>query len=466
MSERSERTAAYWCQYAWLADPTDGRSAVLADGVLVGISGDRIATIERGVAAPPAGAVRLDGVSVPGFANAHSHAFHRALRGRTHGRRGTFWTWRDQMYGLAATLDPDTYEALATAAYAEMALAGYTAVGEFHYLHHQPGGRPYDDANEMGRRLLTAAARAGVRITLLDACYLAGGIGEPVDAVQQRFSDGSAERWLGRVGALSTELDGGSDDAGRAQCGVAIHSVRAVEPAAMATVARFAAERNMALHAHVSEQPAENEACLDAYGVTPVGLLHRHGILGDRFTAVHATHLTTDDIDVLAATRSRCCICPTTERDLGDGIGPTAELRRTGGLCIGSDSHAVVDPFEETRAVELDERLRAGRRGVHDPGALLDAATRSGYAALGWDGGAVAVGGLADVVTVGLDSPRLAGADLDEAAGAIVFGASAADVRHVVVGGELVVSDGAHRTIDVAAELDRTVRRAWTLVQR
>ncbi len=335
-----------------------------------------------------------------------------------------------------------------------MLLAGYTVVGEFHYLHHQPGGVPYADANEIGRRLLRAADTAGVRITLLDTCYLHGGFGVAPNTVQRRFSDGTAAAWAERVTALA---DGASP---RARLGAAVHSVRAVDPEAIADVAAWASERGAVLHAHVSEQPQENTDCLAAHGCTPVELLARHAGIDERFCAVHATHLTSRDLGLLAAGRAVCCICPTTERDLADGIGPTAALG-AGRLCLGSDSHAVIDPFEEARAVELDERLASGRRGTHDPSALLRAATVEGYRALGWHGGTIAPGSVADLVTVGLDGVRLAGHDRADPAASVVFAATAADVRQVVVGGEHVVRDGAHRAIDVAAELDRSITDAW-----
>jgi len=443
-----------WCERALLnRAPGDPAEA----GVVLTIEGATIAAVDTGVAAPPPGAEVLSGLTLPGFVNAHSHAFHRALRGRTHGGAGgTFWSWRDRMYELAARLDPDGYEALATAAYAEMVLAGYTAVGEFHYLHHAPGGARYGDPNELGHRLVGAARRAGLRITLLDTCYLHAGPGRDAEGVQRRFSDGTADAWAERVAALA---DSAADDA--VAVGAAIHSARAIDPPAIAAVAAWASSRDAVLHAHVSEQQRENDECLAAYGCTPVQLLADHGALGERFTAVHATHLAPDDIALLGGGRCRCCLCPTTERDLADGIGPAGALRAAGaGLCIGSDSHAVVDPFEETRAVELDERLATGRRGTHPAGQLLWDATAEGAASLGWRAGVLQPGWLADLVTIGLDGPRLAGTG-DDLAAAAVFAASAADVRHVFVGGRHVVADGVHRTIDVAAALDRSIAAVW-----
>jgi formiminoglutamate deiminase len=430
---------SYWCELAWLGGEAPESNVLLA------VNGDSFADVEIGVDAPP-GVTRLAGLTLPGFANAHSHAFHRALRGRTHGGRGSFWTWREQMYSVAATLDPDAYFRLARATYAEMALAGITAVGEFHYLHHEAGGHPYNDPNEMGRALIAAANEAGIHMTLLDTCYLHGGFDQPPDEVQQRFSDGDADTWAERVAMLAADPD--------AEIGAAIHSVRAVDPASCATVASWAAGDGRPLHAHVSEQPAENQACLAAHGQTPTGLLAEAGALGPRFTAVHATHVTDGDVELLGGAGCCCCLCPTTERDLADGVGPARALIDAGAsLSLGSDSHAVIDMLEEARAVELDERLASGERGHHNAASLLRAATSGGHAAIGRDGGWLKAGAPADLVTIDLDSVRLAGVTPESALESAVFAATAADVREVVVGGRQVVSDGRHADLDVAAEL-------------
>ena len=439
-------TGAWHAELAWL-----GPERGVAERVLVEVEGERIAAVTEGVD-PPAGATRLGGVTIPGMANGHSHAFHRALRGRTHRGRGDFWSWRELMYRVAGALDPDSYLELATAAYGEMALAGIAAVGEFHYLHHDPAGRPYADPNRMGETLAEAAARAGIRLTLIDTCYLRAGLdGQPLAGPQVRFGDGDADAWAERAGALR--------DRPGLRVAAGIHSVRAVDPAAMATVAAWAAERRAPLHLHLSEQRAENEACVAATGRTPAALASSTGVLGPRTTAVHATHLTAEDVGLLGATRTTACFCPTTERDLADGVGPARALADAGSpLCRGSDSHAVVDLFEEARAVELDERLATGRRGHHQPPDLLAAATGSGMDALGWDAGRLAPGRLADLVTVGLGSVRLAGARPADAVDQLVFAATAADVTSVVVSGRQVVRDGQHVLVgDVAAALDRAI---------
>jgi formiminoglutamate deiminase len=443
--------SAWHAELVWL-----GPARGVAEQVLLEVDGDRIAAVTEGVE-PPAGARRLPGLTIPGLANAHSHAFHRALRGRTHRGGGDFWTWRERMYELAGQLDPDGYLELARAAYAEMALAGVTAVGEFHYLHHDPAGRPYADPNRMGSALIEAAGQAGVRLTLIDTCYLRAGLGgEPLAGVQRRFGDGDAAAWAERAGAL--------DDGPMMRVVAGVHSVRAVDPAAMTAVAAWAEGRRAPLHLHLSEQRAENQACLAVTGRTPAALAEAAGVLGPRTTAVHATHLTGDDIARLGATRTSVCLCPTTERDLADGVGPASALASAGSpLCLGSDSHAVVDLFEEARAVELDERLVTERRGHHRPADLLQAATAAGMDALGWDAGRLEPGRLADLVTVGLDSPRLAGARPAEAADQLVFAATAADVRQVVVGGRRVVEDGRHLLVgDVPAALAKAIAAVWS----
>ena len=287
-----ERASALWCELAWLG----GERAVA--GVLVEMEGDRIGEVAVGVSEPPPRATTLPGLTIPGMTNAHSHAFQRALRGRTQAERGDFWTWRRRMYEVAESVEPDSYFALARATFAEMALAGVTTVGEFHYLHHGRGGTRYEDANAMGSALMDAAREAGIRITLLDTCYLQGGIGREAEGVQLRFSDGTADAWAERVGGL--------EESAMARAGAAIHSVRAVDPKSAAVVAAFAGERSRPLHAHVSEQPAENDDCLAAYGKTPTTMLADAGALSERFTAVHATHLQENDFAALSG--SRCGI--------------------------------------------------------------------------------------------------------------------------------------------------------------
>ncbi|MEU6374140.1 formimidoylglutamate deiminase [Streptomyces sp. NPDC046909] len=435
----------YWLEHAWLDTHVE-------PGVAVEVADGRITAVRLDVETPPSGAEPLRGLTLPGLANAHSHAFHRALRGTVQVGSGTFWTWREVMYSFADRLTPETYHALARAVYAEMALAGITAVGEFHYLHHAPGGTPYADPNAMGEALIAAAADAGIRITLLDTAYLSSGFGQAPNTHQLRFSDGSADAWAERCSVLK-ERD-------HARIGAAIHSVRAVPAAQLATVARWAEERRAPLHVHLSEQTAENDACQEAHGCTPTQLLALHGVLGPRTTGVHNTHLTAEDISLLGGSGTGTCMCPTTERDLADGIGPAVALQNEGSpLSLGSDSHAVIDLLEEARAMELNERLRTRTRGHWTAAALLRAASADGHAALGWDeAGTIEPGALADLTTVALDSVRTAGPLPRLGAETAVFAATAADVRHTIVGGRHVVRDGAHTLVpDVPGALARAV---------
>lgn len=425
----------YWCEQAAL--PGGVRRSVRVEVV-----DGRIRDVRPDVAALPDDVV-LRGIVLPGLANGHSHAFHRALRGRTHDDGGNFWTWREAMYAVTHRLDPDTYRSLATAVFAEMVLAGYTVVGEFHYLHHAAGGRPHDDPNAMGVALVEAARAAGIRITLLDTCYLEGGLTAgghvPLDDVQQRFSDGSVAAWAERVDLMS-------DDA-TTRIGTAVHSVRAVPAHDLAAVGEFAARGGRPLHVHLSEQPGENLACEGFYGCSPTELLAKEGLLTPATTVVHATHLSDRDIGLLGAARATACFCPTTERDLADGIGPARRLHDAGApLSLGSDQHAVIDPFEEVRGVESHERLDSLERGRFHPAELLDVATSHGYRSLGWeDGGVIAPDQLADLVAVRLDSPRTAGCNPEQ----VLYAATSADVTDVVVAGEQVVTAGQHHLGDV-----------------
>jgi formiminoglutamate deiminase len=425
----SDAPSTLWCELAWL-----GGDRPVA-GVVIELDGARIAAVATGVALPPAGAAQLGGLTLPGLANAHSHCFQRALRGRTEApARGSFWTWRSEMYALAERMDEARYEALARATFAEMALAGITLVGEFDYLHHSAA-------------TVRAAAAAGVRLTLIDACYLEGGLA--------RFRDASVEHWCARMQQLERSGPLGGE---RVRPAAAIHSLRAVTPPDAARVAAFAAERDWPLHAHVSEQVRENAEVLERYGATPTALLAAAGALSARFTAVHATHMSSADLALMAAAEAYCCMCPTTERDLADGIGPVA-----GRLTLGSDSQSIIDPFEEARAVELDHRLATGTRGSFGAAQLAGALTVDGYASLGWsEGGTITVGALADLSTVSLGGVALAGTAADHALESVIFAGGATDVSDVFVGGRRVVRDGAHVSIDVAAELADAVTRAWS----
>ncbi len=421
----------YSLQRAWV----DG---AVYDDVLVEVAGGRFTRVTPDVAAADVPrATRLAGLTLPGLANAHSHAFHRALRGRTQRERGTFWTWREQMYDVAGRLTPDSYRELAAATFREMVAAGYTSVGEFHYLHHQADGRPHDEPNAMRDALRDAAETAGIRLVLLDTAYLSSGFGAPPEGVQVRYSDGSGAAWAARAGAGPA----------------AIHSVRAVP---RDELHHFRGRHP--LHVHLSEQVAENDACLAAYGLTPTGLLHAEGLLGPGTTVVHATHLTDEDVELLGSTRTNACLTPTTERALADGIGPARRLADAGcRLSVGSDSHAVVDPFEELRGLEMHERLATQARGHFTATELLDVATAHDVLGLG-DVGRIEVGARADLVTLDTASPRTAGTGADEHTA--VFAATGADVTHVVVDGRVVHRHGDEPSVGGA--LAETIGRIWS----
>jgi formiminoglutamate deiminase len=335
-----------------------------------------------------------------------------------------------------------------------MVLAGFTCVGEFHYLHHAPGGARYADPNAMGHALIEAARDAGIRITLLDTCYLAGGLDstgyQPLSREQARFGDGDVTGWRARVDGLR----GG----GHARIGAALHSVRAVPADALPAFAE--ATEGVPMHVHLSEQPAENEACQAFHGCSPTELLASAGLLGPSTTAVHATHLTDADIALLGSTGTTACFCPTTEADLADGIGPARELFDAGSpIALGTDQHAVVDPLVEARSLEYGERLRSGRRGRFTPSELLGFATRSGNRALGWpEAGSIVVGAPCDLVAVRADSPRTAGCLPDQ----LVTAATASDVDTVVVTGRVVAREGRHETLGtVGTSVAEVIEVLW-----
>jgi formiminoglutamate deiminase len=430
----------FWCELAFVA-------GTIERGVRV-TCGDDGAITKVDVGANQDGAPVLTGVVLPGLANTHSHAFHRALRGRTNAR-GSFWTWREEMYRIANLLDPETYLELATATYAEMVMAGFTAVGEFHYLHHQPDGTPYSDPNHMGEVLREAATRAGIRLTLLDTCYLSGGIGQPLRPEQLRFGDENADRWAERMSALS------ADD--NTKIGAALHSVRAVPEEAMTTVAEAAKSRP--LHVHVSEQVQENGECLAIYGVTPTQLLATHGVMGPRTTAVHATHVEPADITTLASSSAGVCLCPTTERDLGDGIDSGFALAQAGvPISLGTDQHVAIDAFEEMRGIEMNQRLNEQARGLFPPDQLIRISSEQGHRALGWhNAGRIAVGAPCDLVAVNLDSVRTSGSEPEQ----VVMAATSADVTTVVVGGRVMVSEGKHQVTNVPRILREAITPLW-----
>ena len=378
---------------------------------------------------------------LPGLANVHSHIFQRALRGsvqrRDPSQADSFWTWRETMYKLAGRLNSSDLERVARNAYAECLEAGFTAVGEFHYLHRLSGAADPEDVLESSRVLLRAAAQTGIRITLLWTVYHQGGFDRPLEDRQRPFRTDDLAAVSRALDALSHEIDGS-----RSALGIAIHSVRAVPRGWFGPLAELARAREIVLHAHVSEQPAEVKACLEATGLTPIALLDQEGALSPRFTGVHATWLEPEDVSILSRTGSGVCVCPTTEGDLGDGFAPTEALITAGiPLSIGSDSHAVIDPFAELRALEYHARAQTGSRCVlvDEHGAvgprLLRIGSEHGYAALGLD---------RDGDRVVIDEEARAMSALDEPLGAIMTAGHPGVVERVEVAGELLVEGGKH----------------------
>ena len=408
---------------AWLGDD------VLAEDVLVETEDGAITSVTPD--AEPGEARKCEGILIPGLVSAHSHAFHRLLRGRTHSGGGDFWAWREAMYAVASELTPSSYRTLARNVFTEMLQAGITTVGEFHYVHHQPDGTPYEDPNAMAMALIEAAQEVGIRMTLLDTAYLTSTVyGDPPTPGQARFSDGSIESWGYRIEDLL-----GRADSEFLRIGAAAHSVRALSPADLEYAAEVAAEHELPLHIHASEQPAENEDCLRAHGVTPIGLLADVGFLGPRTTIVHGTHVSKEDIALVARSGADVCFCPTTEADLGDGIGPADEYSKAGvPLSLGSDSNAVIDILAEAERLEAHDRLRLQRRGVHSPRSLMLAATEVGATSVGWKAGRIAPGYLADLVALDISSHELAGTPADLAS--IALHATRASVNRVIVGGK------------------------------
>jgi formimidoylglutamate deiminase len=423
--------------------------------------------------------------------NAHSHAFQRVIRGRTEYRGArasdSFWTWREMMYAAAARLAPeDVYDA-SRMAFMEMALGGITAVGEFHYLHRTPEGTGYDDPNLLAREVVRAAGDVGVRIALLRVAYARAGYRKEPDARQRRFIEPDPETFLRHADALARDLGGdapeGVGTADRAPAlawlGVAPHSVRAVTVEHLRELSAYARARELPLHMHVAEQPAEVEACLAETGRTPVALLADEGLLGPNFTGVHAVHVTPDEVARLAAAGACVCACPTTERNLGDGVVPADALFGAGvRVALGTDSHAQIDLLEDARELEYHLRLTTLRRNVLAPeGAaaedegggmsalaarLFECATTSGARSIGARAGSFEPGSAADFFTVALDDPSVAGAVEEDLLPAVVFSLTRAAVRETAVGGRLITEDGRHPAQEqIVSRFAALQRRLW-----
>jgi len=414
---------------------------------------------------------------LPGLVNAHSHAFQRVIRGRTEYRTSeggdSFWTWREMMYSAAMRLSPEDLYDASRMSFLEMALSGITSVGEFHYLHHAPDGKPYADANLLAKEVVRAARDVGLRIALLRVAYARAGHLAPPNERQLRFIERDAENYLVNAEALQAALAQGDGEDNAVWMGIAPHSVRAVPLPYLKEIIHFAAERSLPVHMHLAEQPAELTACREEYGRTPIQLLESEGLLSDRFTGVHAIHVTPEEAHILARARALVCACPTTERNLGDGVVPADLFFREGvRVALGTDSHAQIDLLEDARELELNLRLEKLERAVLSrkndemsslAARLLDCATLHGAESIGANSGSLEPGRLADFFTVDLDHPSIAGASVEDILPCIVFSLAPAGVREVFVGGKPVIEDGQHpaqtKIVRSFAELQR---RLWS----
>ncbi len=399
---------------------------------------------------------RLQGRAIlPGLVNVHSHTFQRVIRGRTEHRtaaeRDSFWTWRQSMYHAANAMSAEDIYCAARMAFLEMLRSGITAVGEFHYVHQDL---------EIARAFLKAGEELGLRVTLLRTAYVRAGWNKAPDPGQTRFLTPDVDRFLADTDAMI---------AGGASVGVAPHSVRAVPLDYLRKVAEYARAKKLPLHMHVSEQPAEVEACLGEYRLRPIELLHENGILDERFTGVHAIHI--KDEEALFLGGSTVCACPTSERNLGDGAVPAKILFQAGArICFGSDSNVQIDILEDARELEYHLRMNKLERAVLAPDTsleglarrLFESATESGAKSLMGSGGSLAVGRTADFFTVDLNDCSVAGADAESLLGHVVFSLERTAVREVCVGGAMVVVDGRHRLEDeIVREFGEVQRKLW-----
>jgi formimidoylglutamate deiminase len=406
---------------------------------------------------------------LPGFVNVHSHSFQRLIRGKSESRVVSgkdFWSWRGTMYHAAGQLDPQDVYDVARMAFLEMVLAGTTTVGEFHYLHNAPDGRPYDDPNLLSKQVIAAAQSVGIRIVLLRTAYLRSGYELPPDPGQSRFFE-STNAFLENMGALIRECSAAPSEV---RFGIAPHSVRAVQLADLKKIAAWSRENKLPLHMHVAEQIAENAACLREYAVTPVRLLNKERLLGSDFTAVHAIHISAEEIAMLAEANATICSCPTTERNLGDGIIAADRVMEKGiRVAFGSDSQAQIDPLEDARELEYHLRLKQQERAILDPIAdqslasrLFDCATGHGARALNLPGGGLTPGSFADFFTVDLNDVSIAGHSAEDLLPIIVFALNRSAIRDVVVNGRFILRDQKHVLHDViVSRYKETYHKVW-----
>jgi formimidoylglutamate deiminase len=410
----------------------------LEPALQVEIAGDgAIGRVGPGLSPSPE---RLRGEALlPGFVNAHSHAFQRGLRGKAESygeERSTFWSWREEMYRLVGTLDPERMKRLTALAFEEMLRSGITAVGEFHYVHHVEGSLGY----ELDDAVVEAARETGIRLVLLDVCYQTGDVGKPLEGAQTRFRSPTVEEFLKSAERLESRLE-----RGRESLGLVAHSIRAVPIEGVAEIHERARTRGLVFHMHVEEQQREIAACVARYGKSPLALLLDRLEAGPELTAVHCTHSTSEDLERLLASGANVCVCPLTEANLADGLLPIALADPEASIALGTDSNLRIDFTEEMRLLEYERRLADERRGIFRDRSgsvgprLFQIATEGGARSLGLRAGRIETGYAADFFTLDLGSFALAGATPDELLTAFALGAGPGEIARVFVAGDAVV---------------------------
>ncbi len=421
-----------------------GEVVVGEDGCVIGAT--------KGLDLSAAKIVKLPGKALlPGFVNAHSHAFQRLIRGKSESRAVSgrdFWSWRGTMYHAASRLDPQQVYDVARMAFLEMVLAGTTTVGEFHYLHNAPDGRPYDDPNVLSKQVIAAAQSVGIRIVLLRTAYVRSGFELPPDPGQTRFYE-TSKAFLKNMAALVRDS---AERGTSVHCGVAPHSIRAVPLRELHEIAEWTRASKLPLHMHVAEQVAENAACVREYGATPVALLAKERILAPDLTAVHGVHVSAEEIAMLAAAGTTVCSCPTTERNLGDGFVRADDMMAAGiRFALGSDSQAQIDSLEDARELEYHLRLQQQKRAILDQlggkplaARLFECVTIHGAASLQVASGELKPGAFADFFTVDLKDVSIAGNSADDLLPIIVFSLNRSAIRDVVVNGRVILRDQMH----------------------
>lgn len=417
---------------------------------------------------------------LPAMSNAHSHSFQRVIRGRTEYRTSnedSFWTWREEMYKASEMFgfyENDLYDT-ARMTFLEMALSGITSVGEFHYLHHRSDGTPYEDPNLLAKEVIRAAQDIGIRIALLRVAYFRSGFNKEPNPRQARFIEKDIDTYLKHLSDLQTEIQNPKSEI-QNHLGVAPHSLRAVPLEFFREVVSYANEHKLPIHSHISEQQADVDSCIEEHGKTPVVVLNDEGLLNERFSCVHAIHISEEEAEMLAKAKSFVCACPTTERNLGDGIVPTDLLFEKGvRVSLGSDSHTQIDLLEDARELEYHLRLQHQKRNIlaQEKGRisslaarLFECATLNGARSIGFDSGELKPNSPADFFTVDLNDPTISGASIVDLLSCIVFSASRSAIKDVFVCGKQIVEDGRHKNQDEIisrfTDLRKSQREFWT----